>query len=238
MSERTRPAAQRWLVTAVVAGLLGWASLHAWRAARTADDLYWALQSLRIWGVPSQFTIKDWAEKRDRLEKAQAIEPDNPQIEEYLGLFDMRRFDDPERLPAAALHYVRAVELRPVSANTWANLAEARYLMGDTGPTFRRALESAASLAPSNPQVQNAVTLYGLAVFDEVGAETRKAIDATVGAGMRRDPGMTLAIAHRRGRLDVACRYLPETKRKVEPAWQTVCAQALVPKTDASGERR
>lgn len=221
MIESKPTAPVRWLVTLVAGAILAWASLQASKAVRTHEDLYWGVQALRIWGVPWQFGIAGWTQVRDGLENARAIQPDNPQVEEYLGLVILRRFDNPSRSREATPHFVRAIELRPVSAYAWAGLAEARYLAGDTGPTFRLALENAAHLAPANPQVQQAVALYGLAVFDEVGPDTRRAIEGMVAAGMRRDPGSLLGIAARRGRTDIACRYLPE--RKIDPKLLALC---------------
>ena len=225
MIERKPTAPGRWLATLIAAAILAWASLQASKAVRTHEDLYWGVQALRIWGVPWQFGIAGWTQVRDGLEHARAIEPGNPQVEEYLGRVILHRFDDPKRFDEATPHFVRALKLRPVSPYAWASLAEARYLAGDTGRTFRLALENAAHLGPANPQVQQAVALYGLAVFDEVGPDTRRAIEGMVAAGMRRDPGSLLAIAARRGRTDVACRYLPE--RKIDPRLLAVCQSSL-----------
>lgn len=215
----------RWIVVLAVGALLAWASSHAFRAARTGKVLLDALQSLRIWPgqVPPPPDL--WNAMWERLQAAKALEPDNPTTQEMLGLLAARRFDDYTRLTEATDHYVRALRLRPISANTWANLAAARYLVSDISRVFETAIQNAARLGPSNPQVQRIVGHHGLAVFDEVSAPTRRAIESMVAAGVRRDPGEMLGIAQRRGRLEIACRYLPETRRKVDPRWERLCAR-------------
>lgn len=225
MKGQPMPWWARWIVVLAVGAVLAWASNHAFRAARTGKVLLDALQSLRIWPgeVPPPPDL--WSAMWERLEAAKTLEPDNPTTEEMLGLLAARRYDDHRRLTEATDHYVRALRLRPISANTWANLAAARYLVGDTSRVFESAIQNAARLGPSNPQVQRIVAHHGLAVFDEVSAPTRRAIESMVAAGVRRAPGEMLGIAHRRGRLEIACRYLPETRRTVDPRWERLCAR-------------
>lgn len=216
----------RWGITLGLCALLLWAASQASRGVRTGGVLLDTLQTLRIWGgVTSLPPLEDWQVKWSRLLAARDIEPGNPDIAESLGLLAARRLDDYSRLQESSAHYLRALELRPISANTWANLAQARYLVNDTSHLFETAIRNAARLGPSNPQVQRIVALYGLAVLDEIGSETRRAVQSMVAAGMRRDPVEMLSIAQRRGRLDLACRYLPEVRRKIDDA-RRVCAQA------------
>lgn len=227
MRERTAPTAVRWLIALAACAALAWAAIPAWRAARTGDDLLAALQSVRIWPAESPPPLVPWASMWERLALADAVEPGNPSTAEFMGLLAARRYDDHARLQEATSHYLRALALRPISANTWANLAEARYLVGDTGPTFETAIVNAARLGPSQPQAQRVIAFYGLAVLDEVAPATRTAIEAMVAAGVRREPAEMLAIAHRRGRLDVACRSLPDTRRTIDAQWKSLCAESL-----------
>lgn len=227
----------RWLVVLVAGVIGGVAGLHAVRAGLSGDALLQARINTRVWKPGEVPPLQAWTQSWEALQEAVRREPGNPAAHESLGLLAVRRYDDPSRQEEATAHYLKAIALRPVTPTTWANLADARYLVGDTSKTFQVALESAARLGPADPYTQRVVAYHGLAVYEEMGTQTRSAIEAMVGAGMRRDPGEMLAIAHRRGRLDVACRFLPEAKRKVEPAWQQVCAQAVVAKRDASGER-
>lgn len=214
----------RWLIVGLAGMVLVWASVHASRDARTGGDLFAARQSLRIWPVGAVPPREAWSSTWEGLHAARALEPGNPSTHELLGLLAARRYDDFAKLQEATGHYVRSLTLRPISPNTWANLAEARYLVGDTAQIFQVAIENAARLGPAEPQSQRVVAHYGLAVFDEVGAPTKRAIEAMVAAGMRRNPAEMLSIAQRRGRLDVACRYLAETAS--DPRWGPLCARA------------
>ena len=222
--ERTLPLPARWLIVLMVGAALGWACLHAYRAARAGGDLLAGRQYARMGFGGSAPPAQAWAATRDRLNTALALEPDNPMAHELMGVLMAQRFDDLALLKEATSHYVRSLTLRPISPVTWANLTYARYQVGDTSRLFQVALENAARLGPSEPQSQRVVALYGLAVFDEVGLGTKRAIETMVAAGMRRDPAEMLSIAQRRGRLDVACRYLAETRRKVDPRWERLCA--------------
>src|SRR5205823_2599488 len=102
------------------------------------------------------------------------------------------------------VHLRKALELRPMSPYTWANLAAVDYHLGDTGKAFRSALVRAAELGPHEPEVQATIASFGLAVWNEVDAQTQAAIERSVAAGMRREPREMLQIAQRRGRLAIA----------------------------------
>lgn len=225
---RAIPVSARWLIVALAGAILVCASVLASRAARTGGDLFAARQNLRIWPARAVPPLEAWSSTWERLHAARALEPGNSSTHELMGLLAARRFDDFARLQEATGHYVRSLTLRPISPNTWANLAEARYLVGDTAQLFRVAIENAARLGPSEPQSQRVVAHYGLAAFDEMGPPTKRAIEAMVAAGMRRNPAEMLSIAQRRGRLDVACRYVAET-RVTDPRWVQLCARAIRP---------
>lgn len=223
---RAIPVSVRWLIVVLAGVILVWTSVLAWRAARTGGDLFAAKQSLRIWPAGTVPPLAAWSSTWERLDAARALEPGNPSTHELMGLLAARRFDDFAKLQEATEHYARSLKLRPISPNTWANLAEARYLVGDTARLFEVAIVNAARLGPSEPQSQRVVAHYGLAAFDEVGAPTKRAIEAMVAAGMRRNPAEMLSIAQRRGRLDVACRYLAQS-RASDPRWVQLCARAV-----------
>lgn len=219
--DRSLPLPARWAIVVVAGAVLGWACLHAYRALRAGDDLLagWKYARMGFRGAPPALA---WASTRERLGAALALEPDNPIAHELMGVLLSQRFDDPALAQEATTHYVRSLTLRPIASVTWANLAAARYQVGDTSRIFEVALVNASRLGPSEPQAQRVVALYGLAVFDEVSPQTRKAIEAMVAAGMRRNPAEMLAIAQRRGRLDVACRHLAEA-RASDPRWVQLC---------------
>lgn len=140
------------------------------------------------------------------LARVAANAPDQAYIQELQGIVAVRRRDDPAGMESAKALFCRAVQSRPVSPYTWANIAHVDYELGQTGEEFEAALRHAARLGLWEPEVQNTVVNYGLAVREEVKPQTQAAIDKMVAAAMKRNPLETLQIAARRGRLDVACR--------------------------------
>lgn len=213
----------RWAGVVAASAMLAWGGSIAWRAGRVDNELTTVIAMVRLWITPGAPSDTDWSFTRRSLERAERLEPDNPNVQELLGLAALYR-PSPEMLQEARHRFERALVLRPVSPYAWANLATALYLYGDTSERFESALRNAAALGPSQPNAQFTVALYGLAVYDEVSPATREAIQKMVAAGMRRAPGDMLAIAQRRGRLDVACRYLPEGRPAADPRWRQLCA--------------
>jgi hypothetical protein len=146
------------------------------------------------------------------LNRAAARNPGNPAVHELLGVLGARRFDRPEYIQEGAVHFAKAIELRPTSPYTWANIAEAKYRLGDTGKQFEAALVRSAQLGPSEAEVQRTVADLGLAVWNEADPQTLAAVDRMLTSGMRRNLPEMLQISGRRGRLDVACRHLAELR--------------------------
>ena len=174
----------------------------------------------RIETTPAQY----WQGAHDRLLGALSRTPADPAIYEYLGVVDSRRgAQQPEYLAEGAVHFSKALELRPSSSYSWANLAAVNYRMGETGPRFETAIVRAAGLGPREPEVQRIVANFGLAVWDEVSPRTRTAIEGMVASGMKRKPLELLQIADNRGRLAVACRHLPGSPRLTDPKWSQLC---------------
>ena len=141
----------------------------------------------------------------------------DPTLEERLG-----NQQSLAGVPGSDEHLKRALALRPSSPYAWAGLAEVRYRTGVADETFELALRRARELGLHEPAVQEAVSLYGLAVWDELQDNTRAAVDDMIAAGMRRDAPRMLQIAKRRGRLDVACRHVAKTSR-VSENWAQLC---------------
>ena len=216
-------SARRWLAAVPLMVSLFFAGAEAFRAAATEEAL--ARLSRTYFALPLNSVIprQQWDALMRELDEVESAQPRNPGVHELKGLLSVRRFDAPEIAASAASHFSRAISLRPVSAATWANLAEAKYAQGDTSATFERALATAASLGPFQPQVQRLVSHYGLAVWDEVSAATQVAIDGLLAAGMRRNPLEMLRIAERRGRLPIACRHLAGAPRTPDSKWSQLC---------------
>jgi hypothetical protein len=215
-----RPARILAVVPAVVG--LGWLAACALEAGAAGSKVFEASLAMRLWNS-SQPASEALMEVRESLVQAQATIPHDPAIHELLGLIDARRGERQEYLPEAAVHFTRAIELRPTSPQTWADLAAAKYRLADTGPTFEAAINHAAELGTYEPDVQGILANYGLAVWGEVGPRTRASIEATIAAAMKRNPLEMLQIAGRRGRLDVACRHLAGFTRQVDPKWSQIC---------------
>ena len=157
------------------------------------------------------------------LNRAAREVPMDPALRELQAVATMRDTSEPASLGEAQRNLVAAIEARPGSGYTWANLAEVKYKLGDTGPAFEKALVNAVALAPFEPEVQRTVVNYGLAVMNEVAPATRAAIERAVAAGMKRNAPETLQIAARRGRLDAACRHLDGVPRPAASKWTQLC---------------
>jgi hypothetical protein len=164
-----------------------------------------------------------WLGVRNDLVRAERLAPRNPAVLESLGVIHARRAADPAFLTYARDYFLRSRELRPTSPYTWANYAEAKYLLGETGPDFERALLGAARLGPWEPEVQRLVADLGLAMYKDFGPAARREITVTVASGMRRNPAEMLSIAERRGRLDLACPHLAADTVVTEARWKAAC---------------
>jgi hypothetical protein len=158
------------------------------------------------------------------LDRVARKAPGDPNIEELLGSLSLHRIERPRFLAEARAHYRRAVELRPSSPYSWANIAALDYRRGDTGPEFQAALRNAARLGPAEPEVQRTVADYGLATWDEIAPPARAAVENAITGAMKRDPAEVLRLAERRGRLAVACRHVGDATRPADPRWQRLCA--------------
>ena len=214
--------ALRLLAVAPAAALFAWLTVEAIAAARVEETLAGLDRKLRAGPAQSGRNTAELEALGDALRRTRSLQPRNPAVHELMGLAAVRAPGGGEQ-GAAADHFARALSLRPVSAATWANLVEARYLAGAPAMALEVPLATAVRLGASNPGVQRVVALYGLAVWDEVSAATRAEIDRAVGAGMRRNPLEILQIAGRRDRLPVACRHLEGSPRRPDPQWSRLC---------------
>ena len=189
--------------------LLAWAGVVAIDTAAAERFVTAASTEMSAWAATgTQPQVGTWNAVRERLDAALEIVPRNPTAHELRGLLGTGRRDSPEAIAEGISHLRTALELRPASPYTWASLAEAQYRQGEPGRNMQLAIARAAALGPSEPGVQRVIADYGLAIWDEVDAPTKGAIDRLLGAGFRRNPLEMLLISERRGRLDTACRHL------------------------------
>lgn len=213
----------RFLLALPAVAALGWLAWTAARIGAAETIVHEATREASTWTAsrsqPASETIA-WIE--GDLRRAVALFANDPAAHELLGTMKVRR-GDPEYIDGSIVHFRRALELRPTSPYTWANIAEAKYRGGDTGEVFTSALGRAAQMGPAEPEVQRTVVNLGLAVWKEVPAKTRSSIERMVAGAMKRNSMETLQIAERRGRLDAVCRHLVDSLRRADSKWSQLC---------------
>ena len=216
--------ALRWAIAVPAVAGLGLLCAFAAQDGRSDALAYKASVEMGTWNAArTQPGEQTWTSVRDDLDRAAALDPRDPVVQELLGVLHARRHDRPEYISQAVVHFRNALEMRPTSAYTWANLAEAKYRLGDTGKEFELALVRAAQLGPAEPEVQRIVADFGLALWDEEKPETRLAVDRMVAAGLRRNAPEMLQISERRGRLPMACRHAASVPKSSESKWSQLC---------------
>ena len=140
---------------------------------------------------------------RDRLAFARKFDPDNPIIQEYLGVVHFRLAvaavnDLPRRisyLEAARDAYKQALALRPNSGYLWAGMAAVSGALLESRPPtsselsgsadgdlrdLKRALAYATRLAPWEPVVLSNVIKIGKLHYSALGPEVRRLVDDAV----------------------------------------------------------
>jgi hypothetical protein len=212
-------------IVAILPALAGlaWASASAIDAGVAGAIVQESIAEMNVWAAMRRDpSVETWRSVRDGLLHAQALAPADPNVHELLGALYVR---DPRRESSAEalVQFGRAIESRPTSPYSWANLATAKYGAGDTGREFEAALARAAALGPHEPEVQRTVAFLGLALWDEMRPATRAAVERMVRAGMSRNPLEMLQIAERRGRLDIACGHLAGSARRIGSKWAQTC---------------
>jgi predicted Zn-dependent protease len=201
---------------------LAWLATIAERLGSTDAVVYDAGKEISTWtasgAAPGRETVS-WV--REDLQLAVTRDPNNPSLHEMLGRLALFTRGDAATDEAIA-HLTQAIEQRPSSPYSWGSLVEALYRKGDTGPRFEQALRRAAETGPWEPEVQRTVADYGFAVWNDVSASTRAAIDHMVANGIVRNAPEILQISLRRGRLGVACAHLGLSTR-IDPKWTRIC---------------
>jgi hypothetical protein len=217
-------SAGRLLVTLPVIGVLAWASLAAFGVGISDVLVREAHTEIATWAarrvIPHQST---WESVRLQVKEAEREQPRNPASHEILGFLGTLWTDAPDRMAEGSEELVTALRYRPVSPFTWAGIVQARYRAGKSGRELEIPIMRAAELGPAEPGVQRVVADFGLAVWNEITPEIQTVVDRIVAAGMYRNPMEMLQISERRGRLDVACRHLADSSRKVGSQADRLC---------------
>jgi hypothetical protein len=215
------PGPARVLTAVAGAVLLAWLSFVAVRYAVAGSASANAARELERMARTPGYKSGEWW--RDDLRRATLDVPADPTVREMLAMGIAGETNDPAELEKARGHLLKALAERPGSGYTWAGLAALKYRLGETDGLFEKALVNAVKLGPYEPEVQRDVVNYGLAVWDEVRPETRRAIESAVAAGMRRNAPEILQISARRGRLGAACRHLDGVPRPAASKWTQLC---------------
>jgi hypothetical protein len=198
--------------------------LQAVRLGDSGETVYRASREMATWsssGHEPDAAGVEWLVAD--LEAAGDEAPGDPNVEELLGTLARKRIDRPGYLDEALAHFRRAVELRPTSPYSWADVVAADYRKGDSSGEIQAAMRNAARLGPAEPEVQRTVIDYGLALWDELSPQARQAVEAMITDAMKRDPERTVQIAGRRGRLAVACRHAADAPRRIDAEWGLLC---------------
>jgi predicted Zn-dependent protease len=210
----------RIIVAVPVLLALAWATFWTVRFGSAGSTAFWAGREMAAWQTrPSQ---EAFIRMKADLDQAISRDPKDPSLQETLGRLFLAGGRDDAAADEAITRFANAARLRPTSAYSWANLAEALYRKGNTGPRFQEALQRATETGPWEPAVQGAVADFGLAVWDEVSSSTRSSIERMVANGMVRNAPEMLQISARRGRLGVACAHLGLSTR-ADPKWTRIC---------------
>jgi predicted Zn-dependent protease len=209
----------RFLVAVPVVLTLACTSFLAGRLGSIESAVYRVGSEIVTWRTqPGRETLE---RMKSDLDEALSDDRNNPSVHEMLGRLSLTGSREGATDEAIA-RFTNALLRRPTSPFTWASLAEALYRKGDTGPRFQGALQRAAETGPWEPEVQQTVADYGLAVWNDVSPSTRLAIDRLVANGMVRNAPEILQISARRGRLGVACAHLGRSKH-TDPKWVQLC---------------
>jgi hypothetical protein len=220
------PGASRWLAVIPAIALL--AFLAFWSARWAWGDVYatTALRQVTKWGAEkSPPALETWLWVRRALERAQVLAPADPAIPELLGLMHLQQSDRAEFSELALEHFGRALVLRPSSPYTWANVAAAKFNLGQTKAPFEEIMLRAEVLGPAEPETQQMMVELGSALWNELSPPAQREVKLALERAMRRNPLETLLISERRGRLDLACPLAAGDIRLEKSKWPKVCEE-------------
>jgi len=213
------------VVVPAVAGLILLSAL-AMRWGEADVLTYDAGRLVSRWAIKGAApSVESWEAAKDDLLRAEQLARLDAQIPELLGVLHLQRAGQADFSAQAPDFFLRALEHRPASPYTWANVAEARYRLGMTDRLFEQVLAMAYRLGPGEPAIQRLMVDLGLAMWAEFGQDTKAQVRSAIAAGMRRNPLEILQISQRRGKLSLACPHVPGNRRLKDAKWEEICGK-------------
>jgi tetratricopeptide (TPR) repeat protein len=175
---------------------------------------------LQQWEKGGRITQESWKSIHTMLGKARYLEPYNPDILEYYGTayYRLSRYGAVKKIvfQQALNYYLKAVQQKPVSAYTWANIAIIKFRLRQYDARLIEALENASVLGAWVPFVQHAIAEVGLAAWYRLPKKFRKkgraVVFATIERGMHKQAHLMMTLIKRHKRKYVMCLYGRQNK--------------------------
>lgn len=155
-----------------------------------------------------------WQSVHTQLNFASYLDPHHPNLLEiiskvhYLHHFAVNTTVPLSSLQKALDYNFKAVQQRPVSAYTWANIALLKSQLKQYDAQFETALKQAIVLGRWETMVQRLVAEIGLVTWYQLPKSTRWLVLATIERGMYIQPDLISAIMKKHYRTHIICGYI------------------------------
>ena len=181
-----------------------------------------------------QLEDKDWDRYTRDLKKALQLDPDNPEILEWLGMAVEGRYvrfapNYPfayDQRHAAADYYRKSIRLRPTWPYTWEDLALVKYRLDEIDAEFYKAMHMAVHYGPGQAGVQSAVSELGILLWQHLPANEQSFVLGVMKNGLhhanKARVRKLMDLIKARGFLPQACGRFKENK-----AFQEYCSKNL-----------
>jgi hypothetical protein len=152
----------------------------------------------------------DRQEIESRLRQVLALVGPQPDVYETLGKYYLQEVHRHASAPVQRYAYLNralgalteAVQLRPGSPYTWANIALVKYYLGQPDAKFRMAIHNAVLLGAKSREVQLIISEVGLASWDQLDASTQDDVKSLLREALQVQPEMVHKIAENSDRLE------------------------------------
>ena len=194
-----------------------------------------AINQLTAWQRGDRkLSDQDWERYAAELQKALRLDPDNPDILEWLGVAVEGPFirfapNYPfayNQRHAAADYYRKSIRLRPTWPYTWAYLALVKYRLDEIDSEFYNALHMAVHYGPGQAGIQSDVSELGMLLWSHLPVSEQTFVLGVMRNGLRHANKARvrklMALIKRRGFLPQAC-----GRFKDNAAFQAYCKKNL-----------